>query len=641
MSKGWFRSTLWVATLVAGLYTLWGAWEAAFHFAIRFGPWQVYNPWTLPALLSAGLLNYGALGILSGLAAAAGFTLLALSGRGPETGRFVVAALPGTLFITVTGYHIHAGSGPLGHVPLSHPLSVAATLAIVAAGTLVAWVVYRFVPAPSRTAVGARRRLATLVLAPIGLGIVVGEGRALLLEPPPEPASLQPRILQRRAVDTNLRSGEAPPPNVVLITIETPRADHLNAWGYEAAETSPAIDRIAASGARFARAHAQASWTLPSMASLFTSRYSRQHGMVHLSSVLPDDITTLPKELEKRGYLTATFTTNPSATDPAYGFQEVIESFPLENPYFVSPVFPKPFLIFTIYRYLMLRHVQLNFPRQVGDWYTDAERLNRPVMEWLGETPGPFFLHVHYLDPHNPYFEHPYRRFQIDYPAAWNRDTLLERYDGEIRFLDGYLEKLVAAIDQVSPSENTLLVITADHGEEFLDHDGWGHGHTLFGEVLEVPLLFRWPGRIGAETVVQRPVELVDIAPTVIDLLGGEPPESWEGRSLAPALQGGELAPKPVIAHHNTPVGRMEMILDGDLKLIRGGKDGLRTLLFDLSSDPDEHHDLSAERPAEVQRLASQLDSIDAYLDSRAVDASTRELSQEELDKLRALGYVN
>jgi arylsulfatase A-like enzyme len=280
----------------------------------------------------------------------------------------------------------------------------------------------------------------------------------------------------------------------------------------------------------------------------------------------------------------------------------------------------------------------------------EGDQLNQAAARWLTKAPSPFFLHVHYMEPHWPYLEHPYQALQWDVRTKWNRDQLVRRYDGEIRFVDQKIEELLAEIERSGLGRNLLVIMTADHGEEFLDHNGWEHSRTLYREVLHVPLILNWPGKLPSGTVVDQDVELVDVAPTIVDLLGEAPVSKWAGRSLVPLVHGDSQPAKPILGNLAIPprgaargiVGWRDSIQEGGMKLVLTRKEGApeQRLLFDVAKDQAERNDLSGSRQELVSKLDSDLNAILAHMEATSVRPGDRTLTPELEEHLKALGYV-
>jgi arylsulfatase A-like enzyme len=417
---------------------------------------------------------------------------------------------------------------------------------------------------------------------------------------------------------------EAPPPpgrpNLLFIVVDTLRADHLSTYGY-GRDTSPQMTRwLADRGARFDQAYSQAPWTLPSAASYLTSRWPGEVVSGSPASFgVPAEVPTLAERLREAGYVTAGFIGNKTL-HTGNGFDRGFETFYTPPTDDSDP---------------MLLH---------------ADEINRRALPWLrGHEAAPFLLYLHYIDPHDPYenpetpggrsaynpgyqgpitgrFVHGIYAGRIaltDVDADTRQIAAL--YDSEIHYVDARIGELLASI----PSQvlaRTLVVLTADHGEELGDHGGWKHGQTLYQEQIHVPLLARWDGRIPPASRFANPVRLLDIVPTLLEAAGVPALPADQGVSLLPALVGTAALPRlPVVAEQlSTGPRRAAALLDGKKLLLFDRRepfvpaDALQEHLwrvdlsrlrrvesYDLAGDPGERHDLAStgERSRELQTL--------------------------------------
>jgi arylsulfatase A-like enzyme len=435
----------------------------------------------------------------------------------------------------------------------------------------------------------------------------------------------------------------APPEIVIVIGIDTLRADHLGLYG-AARPTSPFLDSLAREGAVFERAYATSPWTLPTFASIFTGRL--QSG--HAAGVIPRN-SDREWESEQIGPLQRTVLDPAAETlagrlaDAGWKGLAVVQ-----NPY-LNPAFGID-RGFEFYDYL------------AGDWQ-DSRRADEVIdrsLQWIDEQGGErFMLFVHLFDPHMPY----------DPPAPWagtftdaisgggslpvaglpqdihdnaaelseaRREFIAAAYDEEIRFVDSQLERFVASLRQRGIWDRALVVLTSDHGEELFDHGGFEHGHTLYEELLRVPLIIWGPGIEGSRT--QEPVSVADITPTVLDAAGLSSPEGIFGRSLLPHLLDGSPIGERVLVAEGTLYGaeRKAAIL-WPHKLIRNERNG-RTWLFDLEADPGEQHPLTGS-PEIRDALAAALD-LQLRASADGVSYEQMEIDPELREQLRALGYI-
>ncbi len=326
------------------------------------------------------------------------------------------------------------------------------------------------------------------------------------------------------------------PWNLLLISIDSLRADHVGCYGYRR-NTSPAIDKLAAEGTRFANAISPTSWTLPAHLSLLTSHYALSHGVVDDSHALRGGIPTLAEVLRRTGYVTAGFVSAPYVA-ARYGFARGMD----------------------LYEDISTKYAHRDEARRA----IVAPAVNQLALPWLEEhRTDRFFLFLHYFDVHYDYIPPPPfdTMFDPNYAGAINGRDFIENarvnarmskqdlghiialYDGEIRFTDKHVGQLLDAVDRLGLRDRTLVVLVADHGDEFFEHGNKGHHRTLYDEVLRVPLIFRLPGGAGGGKVVAEQVSLVDVMPTILELLKVSPPTGMEGRSLASVFSGGELPP--------------------------------------------------------------------------------------------------
>jgi len=253
------------------------------------------------------------------------------------------------------------------------------------------------------------------------------------------------------------------------------------------------------------------------------------------------------------------------------------------------------------------------FRDDLKHWYVEAERMNETVGEWLQGAREPFFLHVNYNDAHQPYTQHPVPPVVWNIMSKPNKEHLIGLYDGEIAYLDTHLESFIKSLAVISPLRDTLIIVTADHGEQFLEHGGYGHGRTLYDELIHIPLLVVWQGKIPAGKRAEQVVRQIDITPTILDLLGIEIPSTMVGKPLSSMLFGDDDPDRPALSQVDTYEDKRDSLQVGKYKLIvttkadRGSK---KRELYDCQSDPEELRDISSQEPHTVQRLEDQLNAI-------------------------------
>jgi arylsulfatase A-like enzyme/uncharacterized membrane protein YbhN (UPF0104 family) len=330
-----------------------------------------------------------------------------------------------------------------------------------------------------------------------------------------------------RPVAVNATSTRQIPPapmiatNIIVIVVDTLRADRLPAYGYTRGRT-PNLDAFVAESVRYDQHFANASWTRPSFASILTGRYASSHSVMSKADALPDAIVTLPEALSANGFYTSGFVTNFNVA-PYFNFQQGFDEYRYLEPTFVLGAndAQQKLLISQTAR----RVVERFSPARPGSAYQDASVVNREVLSWLDQRPeseAPFFLFAAYMDPHDPYFTHPYdgrpgyARATHQHPAPEEAAHLSALYDGEITYWDAQFGRLIAELRRRNIYDNTLIMITSDHGEEFMEHGGYWHGTTLYDEQVRVPMIVRYPmGRRGGEVVATH-TESIDIMPTVL-----------------------------------------------------------------------------------------------------------------------------
>ncbi len=409
-------------------------------------------------------------------------------------------------------------------------------------------------------------------------------------------------------------------PNIVLILIDTLRRDHLPFYGYSK-PTAPFLSELAARGLVFERAHSTSSWTPPAAASLFTSLYPFQHGVlrgfqlaqrlqrlrgtsIRLTPV-PSAAETLAEALSRRGYRSFAITENPNLV-PEMGFAQGFRHFS-------------------------------GFPKSL-----DAETILRRLGEIQPalQAERPYFLYLHFMDVHGPYRGRPplYDGTLVD-----EAERQISAYDSGIRSLD---ERLRQTFANCGWQQNTLLLVTADHGEELGDRGSWGHGATLFAEVMDVPLVVYPPGGMAPRRSLER-VSLVDVLPTLREVAGLPPAATDQGVSLLPLIDGRRavLAPRALFAHLWRGTARdggdrtLKAAIEGDWKWIGG--DGMGARLFHLSEDPGERVNRERDEPERVMRLRDRYRDFEARSHKYSAEAVDLDLDADALESLKALGYVN
>lgn len=417
-------------------------------------------------------------------------------------------------------------------------------------------------------------------------------------------------------------------PDVLVVSVDTLRPDHLGAWGYRRA-TSPAIDALLRAGVRFDQARTVEPLTTPSLATVWSSVPPHFHGATRNGLPVRSGLASLPRLLSRRGFRTGavlgswTLKNQLSGLAPDWDDYEVLDS--------------------------RKRWLGLFKAEARGADLTDA------ALAWLAErreesATRPLLLWVHYVEPHAPYrFQGAWaKRLGID--AVHATDT--DRYDSEIAAVDAEVARLLTGWDERSPDRPRLTVFLADHGEAFGEHGERGHGRILHEATLRIPFGLHWPGRL-APAVVGDPVSILDVAPTILGLLGLPPHPAFTGRDLTGRLDGAALEPRPLCleAHRGAVqavqaaararrAGLLEVgvLADGQLEALALARREHRR--YDLAVDPRERRNLVDPKSAVSTALASCEEAIRAGLEA-ADRVPAPALDPESIEELRALGYLD
>jgi arylsulfatase A-like enzyme len=451
-------------------------------------------------------------------------------------------------------------------------------------------------------------------------------------------------------------AGAPPPPNVLLVSIDSLRADHVHAYGHER-ETTPTIDRLAGEGARFETVIAASSWTLPTHMTLLTGLSPEAHGVTSSTRALSPEALTLAEVLHANGYHTAGFVSGPYLRR-IYGFAQG----------------------FDVYDESVVANGHL--ASQHG---ATSPRLTHLVLDhlnaWAATDPRPpFFVFVHMWDVHYDYAPPPPydTMFDPDYTGTVtatdyirNRDIrkdmaprdlehVIALYDGEIRYTDGYLGRIVDRLAALGVLENTVVVVTADHGDEFFEHGHKGHGPQLYDELLRVPLVVRFPPRVAPGQVIHRQVRQMDVASTILGLVGIAPPSGFAGThpaavDLAPWITGGAASPRiaPLRAYASTASydgagrGALTAVRTLTAKYIEMPAQPVRSQYFDLRRDPGEHANLLSPfvratrvpRPA-IEALRADVQRWNASQQGGGKLSHEIELDPDQRVRLLQLGYI-
>jgi arylsulfatase A-like enzyme len=389
---------------------------------------------------------------------------------------------------------------------------------------------------------------------------------------------------------------EKPPPNVILYVIDTLRRNHLGCYGYDR-NTSPNIDGFAQRGVFFESAYAQDSWTKPSIATMLTSRYPKDHGAVGVEDRLSSELTTLPELLRDAGYYTVAFVAAGAVGIPGLNFEQGFDQF-------------------------------VAMTEDHHDSLTSVAEVMSRLFPWIKRNRDKsFFLYVHLMDPHSPYFPVPpydtmfdpeyegrmtgARRGPGGYQSCRNERDIAHvkaLYDGEIAYSDEYFGHFVSELRELGLFQNTMFVFTSDHGEELNDRGAWGHGHTLYEELIKIPLITKFPhGEYDGRRVLAE-VRHLDLAPTILEAAGLPIPVEMEGKSLLPILEDKKVhLCDEVFSEECLNQNILYSVISDGQKYILRTKPHTSRELYDLREDPYEIRNLFEQDSSSANKLARRL----------------------------------
>lgn len=423
-------------------------------------------------------------------------------------------------------------------------------------------------------------------------------------------------------------------PNVILILVDTFRADKIGAYGYSKRKTTPNLDAFASGAMVWENAYSQNAWTVPSVASLFTGVDPQGHlclnfrqGEKLATDTIADSQETLAESFKAGGYTTAAFIKS-TVISTSHGYSQGFDQFNI-----------------------------------VGGadqaWGHSARDLNDAAIPWLTtqvKSGKPFYAYLHFMDPHSPYKapEPWYSKYKGSYtgpmdgahvqleeafkagkvtPADWERELAL--YDAEVEYWDTEFGRLWGELQKAGAASNTVVVLVADHGEAFGEHNNVFHGN-LYGENIHIPLIVRGPGVKAGRMKAYG--QLIDVPPTLAEMTGLQKGKNWQGRSMVGAMGGGAGHSDVIYSEY----AGQRMVIDpaSGLKLIVG--DGA-TKLFDLKADPLEKANLADSRASDVTRLRAALDARQAAgvaIGKGAGKGKAEAMSADQCEMLKSLGYL-
>ncbi len=474
-----------------------------------------------------------------------------------------------------------------------------------------------------------------------------------------ERSPADPDVGTKTASPASVQSPDPSKPNIVFVLVDALRADRVGRYGHVPSIT-PTVDAVANEGVTFESPIAQAPWTQPSIASMFSSYNPSVHqvfsypqtpvspgGPTYIVTVFSDAFQTLAECLKAGGYDTASVIANPTVLEQ-YGFAQGFDH------YDTSVADPENLM--------------------------SGDAVNQAALTWLKQrdTSKPFFLYLHYMDVHGPYDSGPefvddlldaverdpdkrlltpVERRQLGYlyklptncpdPQKHRRlmrfrEYWIARYEAGVREFDHHFAALKAKLMQMGVWDDAYVIITADHGEALCEHGLWKHGFSTYHTDLHVPLILRWPDRLPAGEWVGGTVRLIDVMPTLLTQLSLSVPKGIQGVSLAPLIAGEHFAEPLAALAEGVKIGAKQRALyRDDWKLIVTLETGRRQL-FNLHDDYAEQIDLSAREPERVELLEAMLQELVQVDDRLAWDFATRRTTMpaDQLERLKTLGYI-
>ena len=478
-------------------------------------------------------------------------------------------------------------------------------------------------------------------------------------------------------------------PNMLLIMVDTLRADHLGSYGFQG-PISPRMDDLARDSVLFEKAFTSSSWTRASTASLFTSMTPSGHSCDVKVAMLPDDVTTIAEVLQEQGYVTGGLPNNINVTR-SFNFQQGFDWFQYQAPAYIAGATESSSQLSMYNVVRKIRDRLTGGKKRIEDYYQPADVVLDNTKTFISANKQQrWFGFVHLMEPHDPYFERPFTgegvgRAEMEFPPKELEASIRKAYQQEITHMDGDLGRFFDWMKAEGLYDNTTIVITSDHGEEFLEHGGWWHGTTLYDEQLHVPLIVKLPDSKWAGARVPWQVRQLDTAATLAVLGGAVVPMEWQGDDLfeedfdgltalltdtgdAPTETGAPEAGEPVeddidaipvassrseLADHRERTVLAEENFEGNVlssvradgfKYIRANEGNPRGLpteeLFDIVKDPGEQKNQVGKNGVVQTTMSALLRSeLEAAL-SVKVEAQQAEISADDCERMRALGYI-
>ena len=518
----------------------------------------------------------------------------------------------------------------------------------------------------------ARGWVSGVMLSVGAFAVLVGAGvgASVLMKPTVEPPAFT-------------QDADATGPNIIVVAVDTLRANFLSIYNELALPKTPKITALTEDSVRFENMFAQSSWTKASFGAIFSGEYPESHGATGKVSALPDEVDTFAEVLRDGGYYTKGYSNNPniaSVFNYGQGFIDYVDLKP--SLYFWAQPSSKKLVLYDILRKVVnVVYGKLGGLIRITDFYQPADSVTDTGLEWIdGDTrpeDTPFMLFVHYMDPHDPFRdpENPgkgFARVQMGNPDpdAQKKETPLQKilgqkpdtrtlkerminaYSYEIEFMDTEVGRLLDGLRERGLYDDSLIIFTADHGEEFYEHGGWWHGLSLYDEQIAVPLLIKLPGNAHGGAVNPGIARHVDLAPTLARLTGLERSERWQGESLFDDELGpGNSLTTHGYAHLEFEGIELRAVRTEMFKLINSNEGNKRNYppveLYDLGLDPEEQENLigsdaESAYDEDLTRLSDVMVEMRGFITEGAAEPRVSLEGMEALEEeLGAIGYLD
>jgi arylsulfatase A-like enzyme/uncharacterized membrane protein YbhN (UPF0104 family) len=506
--------------------------------------------------------------------------------------------------------------------------------ALLGGAVLVALLLFFAGPRVFRGRMGELLRTPTVLVSLLGVS-VAGAASAYLLRDPAE--RLTPPPVSAELADR---------PNVILVMVDTLRADYLSCYGGPV--ETPGICSLGENGGARFDGFAHASWTKPATATLLSSLLPSSHGVMSKPAALSQDVELISEVMRGNGYTSGGIVSNINLAS-SFGFEQGYDEYHYLGPdyLFGASESSSKLILYQIARRVFFK---IKPGLRVGDFYQSAETVNGVAFDFLERhKDSRFFLFLHYMDPHDPYFTHPWdgkgiARAANQHPDAELAEEMKRLYKGEIEYLDGEFGRFIDKLKQLGLWEDTVIALVADHGEEFYEHGGWWHGTTLYEEQIHVPFLVKWSRQGGMEQG-EGLARMIDVAPTLIGQTGARVPAAMQGIDLAAKMGSRSDVERMVFAEEDHEGNVLRALRTDSWKWIQANEGNPRGLpseaLYHMGEDRAETENLAESTAWVVQELTAHADAQESLAKAKSVgDGGTAVLSASEEQALRDLGYV-